>query len=59
MTEREDIQQLKLEGLEVEFRSLLPNVLKQCAAGRWAYSARMINRTKANILICTGPRQNT
>jgi hypothetical protein len=35
MTKREDIQQQRLEGLEVEFRSLLPSVLKECAAGRW------------------------
>jgi hypothetical protein len=35
MTKREDIKQRKLEGLEEEFRSLLPRVLKQCAAGRW------------------------
>jgi hypothetical protein len=35
MTKREDIQQRRLEGLEAEFRSLLPRVLKQCAAGRW------------------------
>jgi len=35
MTKREDIEQQKLEGLEEEFRSLLPRVLKQCAAGRW------------------------
>jgi hypothetical protein len=35
MTKREDIEQRELEGLEEEFRSLLPRVLKQCAAGRW------------------------
>jgi hypothetical protein len=35
MTKREDIQQRRLEGLESEFRSLLPRVLKECAAGRW------------------------
>jgi hypothetical protein len=35
MTKREDIEQRELEGLEEEFRSLLPCVLKQCAAGRW------------------------
>jgi hypothetical protein len=35
MTKRKDIQQKRLEGLEVEFRSLLPSVLKECAAGRW------------------------
>jgi hypothetical protein len=35
MTKREDIQQRRLEGLESEFRSLLPRVLKECATGRW------------------------
>lgn len=35
MTKREDIQQRRLESLESEFRSLLPRVLKECAAGRW------------------------
>ncbi len=35
MTKREDIQQRKLEGLESQFRSLLPRVLKECALGRW------------------------
>jgi len=35
MTKREDIPQRRLESLESEFRSLLPHVLKECAAGRW------------------------
>jgi len=35
MTKREDIRQRRLEGLETEFCSLLPRVLKQCAAERW------------------------
>jgi hypothetical protein len=35
MTKREEIQQRRLEGLESDFRSLLPRVLKECAAGRW------------------------
>jgi hypothetical protein len=35
MTKREAIQQRKLDGLEAEFRLLLPRVLKECAAGRW------------------------
>ena len=35
MTKREDIQQRRLDGLESEFRSLLPRVLKECASGRW------------------------
>ena len=35
MTKRVDIQQRRLEGLELEFRSLFPSVLKECAAGRW------------------------
>jgi hypothetical protein len=35
MTKRADIQQRRLVGLEAEFRSLLPRVLKRCAAGRW------------------------
>jgi len=35
MTKREDFQQRRLESLESEFRSLLPRVLKECAAGRW------------------------
>jgi hypothetical protein len=35
MTKRENIQHRRLEGLESEFRSLLPRVLKQCAGGRW------------------------
>lgn len=35
MTKREDIQQRRLDGLESEFRLLLPRVLKECAAGRW------------------------
>ena len=35
MTKREDIQQQRLDGLESEFRSLLPPVLRECAAGRW------------------------
>ena len=35
MTRRSEIQQRRLEGLESEFRLLLPLVLKECAAGRW------------------------
>src|SRR6516165_7137417 len=35
MTKRENIQRQRLEGLESEFHSLLPTVLKECAAGRW------------------------
>jgi hypothetical protein len=35
MTKRDKIQQRRVEGLEAEFRSLLPRVLKECAAGRW------------------------
>jgi len=35
MTKRENIQQRRLEGLESEFRSLLPSALRECAAGRW------------------------
>ena len=35
MTKREDIQQRRLDGLESEFRSLLPRMLKECASGRW------------------------
>ena len=35
MTKKEGIQQRRLEGLEAEFRSLLPGVLRQCADGRW------------------------
>jgi hypothetical protein len=35
MTKRENIQQQRLEGLESEFRLLLPRVLQECAAGRW------------------------
>jgi hypothetical protein len=40
MTKREDIEQRKLEGLKEEFRSLLPRVLKRCAAGRWGLFGR-------------------
>jgi len=35
MTKREAIQRRKLDGLEAEFRLLLPRVLKECAGGRW------------------------
>ena len=35
ITKRENIQQRRLEGLEAEFRLMLPRVLKECAAGRW------------------------
>jgi hypothetical protein len=35
MTKREDIQRRRVEGLESEFRALLPRVLKECALGRW------------------------
>ena len=35
MTKRESIRQQRLERLEAEFTSLLPRVLKECAAGRW------------------------
>jgi len=35
MTKRANVQQRRLEGLESDFRSLLPRVLAQCAAGRW------------------------
>ena len=34
-TKRECIQQQRLNGLESEFRLLLPPVLQECAAGRW------------------------
>ena len=35
MTKRERIRQDRLSNLESEFRTLLPRVLKECAAGRW------------------------
>lgn len=35
MTRKSNIQKRRLQGLESEFRLLLPPVLKQCAGGRW------------------------
>jgi hypothetical protein len=35
MTKRDSIRQSRLDSLEAEFSSLLPGVLKECAAGRW------------------------
>jgi len=35
MSKRKEIQQQRLEALELEYRVLFPRMLEECAAGRW------------------------